>query len=131
MSIRDGYIMTYSQRRDKVHKVYMNMQYDNKRQLMHLMLNQYSVDIAMTYKYNGREVNYTAIYKNVPMAVYNDIKRYFDYTRFRVMFRGKRFSRNSYSTPKCNAKCVDVYEFSGNQVIENRINRETYLRGTI
>ena len=123
--------MTYSEKYAKVHKMHLALQYENKRQLMHLMLNQYSVDIAMTYKYNGRQVNYTALYKNVPMAVYNDTKRYFDYTRFRVMFRGKRFSRNSYSTPKCNAKCVDVYEFSGNQVIENRINRETYLKGTI
>jgi hypothetical protein len=123
--------MTYSEKYAKVHKMHLALQYENKRQLMHLMLNQYSVDIAMTYRYGGREVQYTSIYKNVPMAVYNDIKRYFDYTRFRVMFRGKRFSRNSYSTPKCNAKCVDVYEFSGNQVIDNRNNRETYLKGTI
>ena len=123
--------MIYSDKRDKVHRLYMKMQYDNKKELMRLMFCQYAVDIAMTYKYNGREVNYTALYKNVPMAVYNDTKRYFDYTRFRVMFRGKRFSRDSYSTPKCNAKCVDVYELSGNQVIENRINRETYLKGTI
>lgn len=123
--------MMYSDKRDKVHKVYMNMQYENKKELMRLMFCQYAVDIAMTYKYNERQVNYTSLYKNVPMAVYNDTKKYFDYTRFRVMFRGKRFSRNSYSTPKCNAKCVDVYEFSANQVIENRINRETYLKGTI
>ena len=122
--------MTYSEKYAKVHKMHLALQYENKRQLMHLMLNQYSVDIAMTYRYGGREVEYRSIYKNVPMAVYNDIKKYFDYTRFRVMFRGKRF-RNSYSTPKCNAKCVDVYEFSGNQVIDNRNNRETYLKGTI
>jgi len=123
--------MTYSEKYAKVHKMHLALQYENKRQLMHLMLNQYSVDIAMTYRYGGREVEYRSIYKNVPMAVYNDIKKYFDYTRFRVMFRGKRFSRNSYSTPKCNARCVDVYEFSGNQVIANRDNRETYLKGTI
>jgi len=123
--------MTYSEKYAKVHKMHLALQYENKRQLMHLMLNQYSVDIAMTYRYGGREVNYTAIYKNVPMAVYNDTKRYFDYTRFRVMFRGKRLFGNSYSTPKCNAKCVDVYEFSSNQVIANRNNRETYLKGTI
>jgi hypothetical protein len=123
--------MTYSEKYAKVHKMHLALQYENKRQLMHLMLNQYSVDIAMTYRYGGREVEYKSIYKNVPMAVYNDIKKYFDYTRFRVMFRGKRFSRNSYSTPKCNAKCVDVYEFSANQVIANRDNRETYLKGTI
>ena len=122
--------MIYSDKRDKVHRLYMDMQYSNKSELMRLMLCQYAVNDTMTYKYNGRQVNYTALYKNVPMAVYNDTKRYFDYTRFRVMFRGKRFGRNSYSTPKCNAKCVDVYEFSAKQVIANRENRETYLKGT-
>lgn len=123
--------MIYSDKRDKVHKLHLALQYENKKELMKLMLCQYAVNDTMTYKYNGRQVNYTALYKNVPMAVYNDTKRYFDYTRFRVMFRGKRFSRDSYSTPKCNAKCVDVYELSANQVIENRINRESYLKGTI
>lgn len=123
--------MIYSDKRDKVHKLHLALQYENKKELMRLMFCQYAVDIAMTYKYNGRQVNYTAIYKNVPMAVYNDTKKYFDYTRFRVMFRGKRLFGNSYSTPKCNAKCVDVYEFSADQMIANRINRETYLKGTI
>jgi hypothetical protein len=55
--------MTYSEKYAKVHKMHLALQYENKRQLMHLMLNQYSVDIAMTYRYGGREVEYRSIYK--------------------------------------------------------------------
>jgi len=67
-------------------------------------------------------------FKAVPIAVYEEVKRFIDFTKYYVCFRGPRFN-GSYSTKKCNAYAFDVYEREARDVREIRIEREAFLRG--
>jgi hypothetical protein len=71
---------------------------------------------------------YNSIYKAVPIASYENIKQFIDFTKYYVCFRGPRTS-NSYSTLKRDAHSFDVYERDARTVREIRIEREAFIRG--
>ena len=72
--------------------------------------------------------DFRSTYKAVPIALYEEVKRFIDFTKYYVCFRGPRFNR-SYSTRKRDAKAFDVYERDARTVREIRIERESFQRG--
>ena len=106
----------------------MSLSYSDKFEVMSILFKPYKV-----------ESGYTSVYKNIPLDVYEKYKQFFDYTRFRVMFRGKLnykelkllnggiYRQYDASVRKVNAKRVDVYQLTDNQIALNRALREEYL----
>ena len=72
--------------------------------------------------------NFRSTYKAVPIALYEEVKRFIDFTKYYVCFRGPR-TNGSYSTKKRHAHAFDVYERDARTVRELRIEREAFLRG--
>ena len=68
-------------------------------------------------------------YKSVPIDGYEIIKRFIDFTKYFVMFRGPRPSRYQNSTRKCDAHSFDVYERDARTVRLLRVEREAFQRG--
>lgn len=93
------------------------MDYQTKENLMNRFLQQYKTPAG-----------FRSSYKAVPFALYDEIKCTIDFTKYYVMFRGPR-NRGALSTRKRDAKAFDVYQFSARYVRENRIERESFLRG--
>jgi hypothetical protein len=71
---------------------------------------------------------FRSTYKAVPIALYEEVKRFIDFTKYYVCFRGPRTNR-SYSTKKRHAHAFDVYERDARTVREIRIEREAFERG--
>jgi len=71
---------------------------------------------------------FRSTYKAVPIALYEEVKRFIDFTKYYVCFRGPRFNR-SYSTRKRDAKAFDVYQRSDRDTRDNRIERIAFQRG--
>ena len=71
---------------------------------------------------------FRSTYKAVPIALYEEMKRFIDFTKYYVCFRGPRFN-GSYSTKKCNAYAFDVYQRSDRDTREIRIERDAFQRG--
>ena len=67
-------------------------------------------------------------YKAVPIGNYETIKRFIDFTKYFVMFRGPRRGY-SYSTRKADAHSFDVYERDARTVRLIRVEREAFERG--
>jgi len=72
--------------------------------------------------------NFRSSYKAVPIALYEEVKRFIDFTKYYVMFRGPRPHRG-YSTRKRDAYAFDVYQRSDRDTREIRIEREAFNRG--
>ena len=72
--------------------------------------------------------NFRSTYKAVPIALYEEVKQFIDFTKYYVCFRGPRFNR-SYSTRKRDAKAFDVYQRSDRDTREIRIERDAFNRG--
>jgi hypothetical protein len=72
--------------------------------------------------------NFRSTYKAVPIALYEEMKRFIDFTKYYVMFRGPR-NRGASSTRKRDAKAFDVYQYSDRDIRENRVEREAFQRG--
>ena len=98
------------------------------------------MEIKLTYR--GKEIvmqelfesykspaGFRSTYKAVPITAYDDIKRYIDFTKYYVMFRGPRKNRFSHSTLKRDAHSFDVYERDARAVKELRIEKEAFERG--
>jgi hypothetical protein len=64
----------------------------------------------------------------VPFSYYEEVKRFIDFTKYYVMFRGPR-NRGASSTRKRDAKAFDVYQYSDRDIRENRVEREAFQRG--
>ena len=71
---------------------------------------------------------YNSIYKAVPIASYENIKQFIDFTKYYVCFRGPRTS-NSYSTLKRNAHSFDVYQRDARTVNRIRDEHKAFWRG--
>ena len=56
-------------------------------------------------------VGFRSTYKAVPIASYEMVKQYIDFTKYYVMFRGPRKNRFSHSTLKRDAHSFDVREW--------------------
>jgi hypothetical protein len=72
--------------------------------------------------------NFRSSYKAVPFSYYEEVKRFIDFTKYYVMFRGPR-NRGASSTRKRDAKAFDVYQYSDRDIRENRVEREAFQRG--
>ena len=71
---------------------------------------------------------FRSTYKAVPIALYEEMKRFIDFTKYYVCFRGPRFN-GSYSTRKRDAYAFDVYQRSDRDTREIRIERDAFKRG--
>jgi hypothetical protein len=71
---------------------------------------------------------FRSTYKAVPIALYEEMKRFIDFTKYYVCFRGPRFN-GSYSTRKRDAYAFDVYKRSDRDTREIRIERDAFNRG--
>ena len=67
-------------------------------------------------------------FKGAPIALYEEVKRFIDFTKYFVMFRGPR-NRGASSTRKRDAKAFDVYQRDARTVREIRIELEAFHRG--
>jgi hypothetical protein len=76
--------------------------------------------------YRNYNAGIRSVYKGVPIALYDGNKKFFDYTRFYVKYRGPR-KGNYYNTAKCNAVKVDIYEKNYQSIQRNRLEREEYI----
>jgi hypothetical protein len=72
--------------------------------------------------------NFRSSYKAVPISLYEELKRFIDFTKYYVCFRGPRFN-GSYSTRKRDAYAFDVYQRSDRDTREIRIERDAFNRG--
>ena len=73
-------------------------------------------------------VGFRSTYKAVPIASYEMVKQYIDFTKYYVIFRGPR-RRCAYSTLKRDAKAFDVYKRSDRDTQRLRVEREAFIRG--
>lgn len=71
---------------------------------------------------------YRSCFKGVPFGRYEEVKRFIDFTKYYVMFRGPR-NRGASSTRKRDAKAFDVYQRSDRDTREIRIERIAFQRG--
>jgi hypothetical protein len=112
---------------------------NRRAKIMDILFQDYKTD-NMTYFYNGSVSRYHSKYKNVPIAEYEQNKRFIDFTRFYAIFRGprrKQVVRSYYTgkeytlydstTRKANAVKVDIYEYANSQIQHNRQQRMDYL----
>jgi hypothetical protein len=72
--------------------------------------------------------NFRSSYKAVPFSYYEEVKRFIDFTKYYVMFRGPR-NRGASSTRKRDAKAFDVYQRSDRDTREIRLERDAFKRG--
>jgi hypothetical protein len=88
-------------------------------------------EIAMCQALEGYQTpaGFRSSYKGVPFSQYEEVKRFIDFTKYYVMFRGPRPSRAQSSTRKRDAKAFDIYKFSDRDTERNRIEREAFYRG--
>ena len=71
---------------------------------------------------------FRSVYKAIPIDNYDFIKRFIDFTKYYVMFRGPRRGY-SYSTRKADAHSFDVYQRDARTVRLLRVEREAFQRG--
>ena len=71
---------------------------------------------------------FRSVYKAIPIDSYETIKRFIDFTKYFVMFRGPRPHRG-YSTRKRDAHSFDVYQRDARTVRLLRVEREAFQRG--
>jgi hypothetical protein len=72
---------------------------------------------------------FRSVYKAIPIDNYETIKRFIDFTKYYVMFRGPRPRIGQSSTRKRDAHSFDVYKRDPLTVNHIRIEREAFLRG--
>lgn len=113
---------------------------NRKAKIMDILFQDFKVNDNMTYRSCGGYSKYRSKYKNVPIADYEQNKRFIDFTRFYAIFRGprkkeilrsyisgKEYIKIANSTRKADAVRVDIYEYPNYQVQNNRQQRMDYL----
>lgn len=113
---------------------------NQKAKIMDILFEAFKVTPYMSYKSNGQICKYQSKYKNVPIADYEQNKRFIDFTRYYAIFRGprkrqvlrspytgKEFIHIDSSTRKKDAVKVDIYEYREYQIANNRQQRMDYL----
>ena len=94
------------------------MHYNDKELIMRTLFRDY-----LTNKFK-----YTSEYKGVPIGTINEYKKFIDFTRFYIMYRGPRKGYGN-CTLKKDAIKADIYEYSAGDITINRKERENYLAG--
>ena len=89
----------------------MELTYRGKELVMEQLFDKYQAPVG-----------FRSTYKAVPIASYEMVKQYIDFTKYYVIFRGPR-RRCAYSTLKRDAKAFDVYKRSDRDTQRLRIER--------
>ena len=92
------------------------MDYNDKLKIMEILFRDYTPDHR----------KYTSIYKGVPIQLINEYKKFIDFTKFRIMYRGPRTSTCN-CTLKKDAIKADIYEYSVHDTIIKRQERSQYI----
>ena len=95
---------------------------------MNLSYKQKEFAMQEMFKMHKTPDGFRSTWKSVPIYNYEAIKRYIDFTKYYVMFRGPRPHRGN-STRKCNAHSFDVYQRSDRDTIRIRAELEGFKRG--
>ena len=95
----------------------MGLSYQEKEAIMQEM-----------FKMHKAPAGYRSTWKNCPIYNYEFIKRFIDFTKYYVIFRGPRRSF-AYSTLKRDARAFDVYQRSARDTEKLRIESEAFYRG--
>ena len=77
--------------------------------------------------YTANPLKYTCIYKAIPVELIDEYKKFIDFTRFYIMYRGPRRG-NGNCTLKKDAIKADIYQYSSRDILINRQDRENYLK---
>jgi hypothetical protein len=93
------------------------MHYNDKELIMGILFRPY-----LTNKFK-----YTSEYKSIPVELINKHKEFIDFTRYYIMYRGPRKGRGNV-TLKRDAIKADIYEYTIDNIIRKRKEREDYLR---
>lgn len=91
------------------------MDNNDKLKIMEILFRDYT---------SGRK--YTSIYKGVPVQLINEYKKFIDFTKFYIMYRGPRRGRGN-TTLKQDAVRADIYEYSVHDTIIKRQERSNYI----
>ena len=94
----------------------MVIDYSTKAQVMDIIFKDYK---------NTRR-SYMTRYKGIPVDIINEYKKFIDFTRFYIMYRGPRKGRGN-CTLKKDAIKADIYEYNQYSINEKRLMRENYL----
>ena len=92
------------------------MDYNDKLKIMEILFRDYTPDHR----------KYTSIYKGVPIQLINEYKKFIDFTKFYIMYRGPRRGRGN-TTLKQDAVRADIYEYSVHDTIIKRQERLNYI----
>jgi hypothetical protein len=95
----------------------MSLSYQEKEAIMQEM-----------FKMHKTPSGFRSTWKNCPIYNYEFIKRFIDFTKYYVVFRGPRM-RGASSTRKRDARAFDVYQRSQRDTERLRIESEAFYRG--
>ena len=96
----------------------MKLSYQEKETIMQEM-----------FKMHKSPAGFRSTYKAVPIYNYEAIKKFIDFTKYYVMFRGPRPHFGQSSTRKRDAHSFDVYRRSDRDTQLLRVEREAFDRG--
>ena len=96
----------------------MQFTYEQKEQFMSVLFSKHLAPKG-----------FRSIYKGVPMANYENIKKFIDFTKYYVMFRGPRVHRHDCTTRKPFAHSFDVYKRPDRDTQRIRAEHEGFWRG--
>jgi hypothetical protein len=91
------------------------MDNNDKQKIMGILFRDYTPDHR----------KYTSIYKGVPVQLINENKKFIDFTRFYIMYRGPRRGRGN-TILKQDAVRADIYEYRPRDIIAKRQERIQY-----
>lgn len=94
----------------------MVIDYSTKSQVLDILFKDYK---------NTRRT-YMTRYKGVPVEIIDEYKKFIDFTRFYIMYRGPRKGQGN-CTLKKDAIKADIYEYTPQVINEKRLMRENYL----
>jgi hypothetical protein len=77
--------------------------------------------------YTANPLKYTCLYKAIPVALIDEYKKFIDFTRFYIMYRGPRKGYGN-CTLKKDAIKADIYQYSTRDTNIKRKEREDYLK---
>ena len=93
------------------------MDYNDKLKIMEILFRDYTSDHR----------KYTSIYKGVPVELINEYKKFIDFTKFYIMYRGPRRKGRGNITLKQDAVRADIYGYSVHDTIIKRQERLNYI----
>jgi len=95
--------------------------------MVHNYVKQNSVMSVVFSDYRNFNPDIMSSFKGIPVAEVNEHKKFIDFTRYYIMYRGPRKGRGNV-TLKRDAIKADIYEYTIDNIIRKRKEREDYLR---